>query len=187
MDTTSVSLLRRLQQPHEETAWQRFVDLYAPLVFHWGKRQGLKVEDAADLVQEVMATLVEKLPQFQYDPQRRFRGWLRTITRNKANDLHRRNKALPQTGREESLQNASAAEGDLFEEVEYRGYLVERAMRLMQAEFHDHVWQACWKLVVEGRTGAETARELNISPNMVYLAKSRVLGRLREELDGLID
>ncbi|QDU94500.1 sigma-70 family RNA polymerase sigma factor [Lignipirellula cremea] len=187
MDTTSVSLLRRLQQPHEETAWQRFVDLYAPLVFHWGKRQGLRVEDAADLVQEVMATLVEKLPQFQYDPQRRFRGWLRTITRSKANDLHRRNKALPQTGQEQSLQNVSAAEGDLFEEAEYGRFLIRQAMMLSQTEFPPHYWQASWKQIVEGLSVAQTARDLNISPTAVRVAKYRVLNHLRNELEGLLE
>jgi hypothetical protein len=82
MDSTSISLLRRLRQPNQEAAWQRFVDLYAPLIFHWSKNQGLTPTDASDLVQDVLAIVVEKLPEFEYDPQRRFRGWLRTVTVN---------------------------------------------------------------------------------------------------------
>ena len=81
MDSTSVSLLRRLREPDHDAAWQRFVDLYAPLIFHWAKNRGLNPTDAADLVQEVLVTLVAKLPEFEYDPTKRFRGWLRTVTR----------------------------------------------------------------------------------------------------------
>ena len=76
MDSTSISLLRRLRQPSPEDAWQRFVDLYAPLIFHWGRNQGLNATDASDLVQQVLSTLVIKLPEFEYDPKQRFRGWL---------------------------------------------------------------------------------------------------------------
>jgi len=188
MNSTSVSLLRRLREPNEEAAWRRFVELYAPLVFHWGKHQGLTATDAADLVQDVMALLVVKLPEFQYDPQRRFRGWLRTITVNKATDRHRRNKSQPQSGREESIQKISEqAAVDLFDEQEYRGYIVRRALTLMQAEFPDHYWRACWKLIIDGLSVAEVAHQLNLSLTTVRVAKCRVLKHLRDELSGLME
>jgi RNA polymerase sigma-70 factor (ECF subfamily) len=188
MNSTSVSLLRRLRKPNQDAAWQRFVDLYAPLIFFWGRGQGLSATDSADLVQEVMAILVVKLPQFEYDPKRRFRGWLRTVTINKAKDLHRQNTARPSSGHDEAIQSVTVANNvNLFDEAEYRNFLANRALELMKAEFRDQSWQACWKHVVEGTKAAEVARELGISVNMVYLAKSRVLTRLREELDGLLD
>ncbi len=188
MHSTSISLLRRLREPSPEAAWQRFVDLYAPLIFHWGRHEGLNATDVADLVQDVLAILVTKLPEFEYDPTQRFRGWLRTVTVNKARDFHRRNTARPSTGNEETIQRVAVVDAsDPFEEAEYRNYLIKRALELMQSEFRDPTWQACWKHVVEGRKAAEVAQELGISVNMVYLAKSRILGRLREELDGLLD
>ncbi len=187
MDSTSVSLLRRLRTPNQEAAWQRFVELYTPLVFHWSRRQGLATPDAADLVQEVLAILVTKLPEFEYDPNKRFRGWLRTITVNKARDFHRRQAARPATGNGETQQLAAAADVvDLFEEAEYRSFLVGRALELMRSEFRDEVWQACWQQVVEGKKAAEVAASLGLSLNVVYSAKSRVLRRLREELAGLM-
>ena len=73
MDTTSVSLLERLRQPADQQAWERFVRLYTPLLYHWARRLGLSSEDAADLVQDVLARLVAQLPQFTYDPGKRFR------------------------------------------------------------------------------------------------------------------
>jgi RNA polymerase sigma-70 factor (ECF subfamily) len=188
MDSTSVSLLRRLRQPNQEDAWERFVDLYAPLIYHWGRNQGLNSTDASDLVQEVLATLVAKLPEFEYDPTQRFRGWLRTVTVNKARDFQRRQATEPSTGVDDAIERIAVADAtDLFGEAEYRHFLVKRAMQLMQAEFQEQTWQACWKQVVEGRKAADVARELGITDNMAYLAKSRVLKRLREELDGLMD
>lgn len=188
MDPTSLSLLRRLRQPDQEAAWQRFVDLYAPLIFYWGRGHGLSATDSEDLVQEVMAIVVVKLPEFEYDPQRRFRGWLRTVTINKANDFHRRNTVRPSSGHSDAIRSVAVANDvDLFEEAEYRSFLVHRALELMRSEFRDESWQACWQHVVEGKKAADVARELGISINMVYLAKSRVLSRLREELEGLLD
>lgn len=188
MDSTSVSLLRRLRQPNQDAAWQRFVDLYAPLVFHWGRSQGLNTTDASDLVQEVMAVLISKLPEFEYDPTKRFRGWLRTVTVNKARDFQRRESARPDTGIDETIQAATVTTGDdLFEEQEYRAFLVGRALSLMRAEFQEQTWQACWKHVAEGRKASDVAREMGVTANAVHIAKCRVMRRLREELDGLME
>ena len=187
MDSTSVSLLRRLRQPNQEAAWQRFVDLYAPLIFFWGRGQGLNATDASDLVQEVLTTLVTKLPEFEYDPTQRFRGWLRTITVNKARDFHRRNSIRPNSGHEETIQEITAVNDvDLFDEAEYRSFLVNRVLAIMKTEFPENSWRACWDLVVEGRSGAEIASELGISESAVYVAKCRIMKRLRDELDGLL-
>jgi RNA polymerase sigma-70 factor (ECF subfamily) len=187
MDSTSVSLLRRLQSDDKETAWARFVDLYAPLIFYWGKSRGLNATDAADLVQEVLATLVVRLPEFEYDPKRRFRGWLRTITVNKASDFHRRNALRPSSGHENTIQYVAAAHEDVFEDAEYRNFLIGRALEVMRGEFRESTWQAAWKQIVDGRKAAEVAEELGISNNAVHVAKCRVVRRLREELDGLMD
>jgi RNA polymerase sigma-70 factor (ECF subfamily) len=77
-DRTPVSPLDRLRQPGEADAWTRFVHLYTPLLFQWASRAGLREHDAADLVQDVLTLLVQKLPEFTYDPAKSFRGWLRT-------------------------------------------------------------------------------------------------------------
>ena len=164
------------------------MDLYAPLIFHWGRSQGLRPTDASDLVQEVMAVMVTKLPEFEYDPTKRFRGWLRKITVNKARDFQRRQSARPVTEIDESSEAVDSANGvDLFEESEYRSFLVNRALTTMKAEFPEHAWQACWKLAVEGLSGAEVSKQLGISENAAYVAKSRILRRLREELADLLE
>src|ERR1700722_11673297 len=91
---TPASLLQRLRQPDEQGAWERFVDLYTPLIFFWACRMRLQAQDAADLVQDVFTTLLQKLPEFHYDPGKSFRAWLRTLTVNRWRDSLRRKAAV---------------------------------------------------------------------------------------------
>jgi RNA polymerase sigma-70 factor (ECF subfamily) len=188
MDTTNFSLLERLKLPVDERAWSRFVDLYTPMIYSWSRQVGLQESDAADLVQEVFAVLVRKMPDFIYDRRKSFRAWLRTVTLNKWRDHHRRLAARPnQLTGAVLLEVAEPELDDSLCETEYRQQLVARALELMQEEFKPTTWKACWEFVVAGRSAAEVAAQLGISENAVHLAKGRVLRRLRKELAGLLD
>ncbi|MDX1967548.1 MAG: sigma-70 family RNA polymerase sigma factor [Planctomycetaceae bacterium] len=188
MDSTSVSLFRRLREPQPDAAWQRFVDLYGPLIFRWGCQKGLSATDAADLVQDVLATLLVKLPEFEYDPTRRFRGWLRTIVVNRACDLRRRNARLPANAADEVLAQLTVVEDvDLFLDAEYCRLLVHRALELLRSEFSSATWEAGRRQLLEGVRAGDAAQQLGLSLNAAYLAKSRLLSRLREELAGLME
>jgi RNA polymerase sigma-70 factor (ECF subfamily) len=186
--STPLSLLQRLQRSPQAESWERFVDLYAPLLFAWTARLRLSDHDAADLVQDVFATLVEKLPHFQYDADKSFRAWLKTILLNRWRQWQRKAAAASRGGGNAALADLSceAEEPDLAEE-EYRRHLAQRALAIMQADFEPTTWKACWELVVNERSAVEVAAELGITINAVYLAKSRILRRLREELQGLLD
>lgn len=188
MTTTSTSLLIRLREPTDREAWSRFVKLYGPLIFKWARRTGLQPEDASDLVQDVMALLVRKLPEFQYDQSRSFRSWLKTVTINKWREKCRR-RSLPMsdvTASGLARLPDQQDEADFWEQ-EYRQQVVARAMELMQHEFQPTTWQACRRYVLGEASPDELAREYNISVWTIYSAKSRLLKRLREELDGLLD
>jgi RNA polymerase sigma-70 factor (ECF subfamily) len=185
MNTTPVSLLERLHAPGDQSAWERFVDLYTPLLYHWGRCAGLQESDVADLVQDVFQILVQKLPTFAYDRNRTFRGWLRTVLLNQWRATLRRRTEHPLDPGE-----VAVGEGDVREETmekEYRDYLVTRALHVMKTDFQPTTWQACWEHVARGRPVSEVASELGITVRAVYLAKGRVLRRLREELAGLWD
>jgi RNA polymerase sigma-70 factor, ECF subfamily len=184
MHTTHISLLERLRQPQEEEAWQRFVQLYTPLLMHWSRKLGLSDHDAADLVQDVLLVLVRKMPEFQYQPGRTFRGWMRTVLINKWRDRPRHGKAGPL---ESDVMPQVPSGDDELEAREYRLYVLAQALRIMVKDFEHSTWQACWETVVGGRSGAEVAAELGLTVNAVYLAKARVLGRLRRDLAGLMD
>ena len=184
MHTTSVSLLERLREPGEQDAWKRFVQLYTPLLLHWSRDVGLDKNDSADLVQDVLLLLMKKLPEFNYDPELSFRGWLRTLTLNKWRELQRRKSVATNI---EFADRPDPRPSDPFSEIEYREHLVRRAMQLMQSEFEPTTWRACWEFVVADRPAADVAKEMGISVAVVYSAKYRVLRRLRQELEGLLD
>jgi RNA polymerase sigma-70 factor (ECF subfamily) len=187
MLTTSTSLLNRLRQPNQPQAWERFVKLYAPLLLVWARRQGLREADAEDLVQQVLLKLLDELPAYQRGAGQSFRGWLFRVTANQCQDFRRRKatRALPAADGLANLADPSPA-ADL-EEQEYRRLLVQRGLQVVRPDFNETTWAAFTRVMLEGRSPAEVAAELNVSTNAVYLARHRVLTRLREELDGLLD
>lgn len=187
MDSTSPSLLLRLRDRADHDAWNRFVQLYTPLLAHWGRRAGLADSDLRDLIQEVFTLLLARLPEFQYDDRQSFRGWLRTVTLNKWRELGRRRRLEPVAPEAKLWQELSAAATDEFWEQEYNAFLVARAMQLMRQHFSPQTWRACLATVMDGRSAADVAAELKISEASVYQARSRVLRRLRDELSDLLE
>lgn len=189
MNTTSTSLLIRLRQPTDRAAWSRFVQLYGPLIYKWAQSTGLQPNDAADLVQDVMTLLLRKLPEFHYDKSRSFRSWLKTVTLNKWREMSRK-RSLPVSDVTASglarLPDAGAAK-DEFWENEYRQEVVARAMAMMKSDFKPATWKACQRYLLGEGTPDELAAEFGVSVWTIYSAKSRLIKRLREELDGLLD
>lgn len=188
MVSTSVSLLNRIRTTSSDLDWNRFVDIYAPLIFYWGRQKGLQPEDSAELVQDVLTDLVTKLRTFEYDPRQRFRGWLRTIVVNRAINSRRRITKSPQTGHELQLHLANVEDdNDLLGNTQYFSQVALQTLRLLQCEFEPATWQAGWFQIVDGRKAGEVASELGMTINAAYLAKSRLLNKLRSELEGLFD
>jgi RNA polymerase sigma-70 factor (ECF subfamily) len=186
VDKTPVSLLERLRKPGDQEAWSRFVHLYTPLLYVWVRRLRLDPDDAKDLVQDVFTTLVDKLPGFEYDPGRRFRGWLWTVAINKVRE-RRRQRTLVSIGPIESDMASGDDSVAEFTEEEYRRFITHRALQLMQADFEPTTWRSFWEHVSHGRTAADVAAEFGISIGAVYAAKTRILSRLRSELKDLLD
>jgi RNA polymerase sigma-70 factor (ECF subfamily) len=171
-------------------AWRRLAYLYGPLVYGWCRRQGLQASDCEDVVQEVFLTVVVRVADFQR--QRTggtFRGWLWAITRHKLGDWIRRAKA-----REKPLgdraQPSTALETPSAEAEEPAGpsapgkvgSLYRRALELIRPEFEDQSWETFCRVVLQGQKAADVAADLGLTRNAVYIAKSRILNRLREVL-----
>ncbi|HRX78757.1 MAG TPA: sigma-70 family RNA polymerase sigma factor [Pirellulaceae bacterium] len=188
--STSRSLIRmlKLKQAH---AWHRLAVLYGPVVLHWCRRAGLQQADADDVVQEVFRTVAQRVSDFRHEsPGDTFRGWLWTITRNKLGDFIRRQRATTQPvgGTDAQLQMAALPDDDATLETVGRddfGALYRRALDLIRVEFKPATWDSFWRVVVDEQSPADVANELGVSVNAVYVAKSRVLSRLREELGDL--
>jgi len=187
------SLLERLKVESPE-AWRRLVHLFGPLVYQWCRRQGLQAADATDVGQEVFRVVACRIGRFRRDrPADTFRGWLWTITRSKIADHWRRRERQPQaTGGSTAqirLDELAAAEpaGPPPSDPPTESSLYQRGLQLIQDEFTERTWKAFWRVAVDGRSPAEVAAETGLSVNSVYLAKSRVLHRLREELGDLLE
>jgi RNA polymerase sigma-70 factor (ECF subfamily) len=188
MQKTPVSLLERVRNQSDQEAWGRFVQLYTPLLFYWARRCGLQADDAADLTQDVFVTLFQKLPEFAYDQHKSFRSWLRQVTLNHWRDRQRRAATRPLPGDADRLDALEAPhEIAALDEDEYQQHLMSQALRIMRADFQPVTWQAFWEHGVLGRQAAEVAAETGLSLAAVYGAKFRVLSRLRQELQGLLD
>lgn len=185
--TTSLTLLDRLRSPSDQEAWSRFARLYTPLLYYWCRRAGLHEQDSADLVQDVFVTLVQKLPEFQYDRQKSFRSWLRVVTLNKWRERQRKAQLQPVACTATVADDVAERENWGLEETEYRLELVRCTMPIIEPEFSPVTWRAFTQHVVEGQGAVEVAGRLGIRVGTVYAAKCRVLNRLREELRGLLE
>ncbi len=186
---TSHDLLNGLKTDDAQ-AWDRFVFLYAPLVYRWCRRWDLRDQDIADILQDVFQSVATHIAAFRKDSTGdTFRGWLRTIARNKVQDHFRRLAREPEGvgGTDAQIRLTSlpavgpADDQDSPDETAER-LLLSRGLDLIRGEFEDRTWKAFWGTTVEGRETKEVAAELQMSPGAVRVAKSRVLRRLREEL-----
>jgi RNA polymerase sigma factor (sigma-70 family) len=193
MDETRQSLLLRAQNG-EANAWKDVTDLYRPLVFGWLNRQGVPASDLEDLSQEVLLSVVTHLPTFQVSGQRgAFRAWLRTIVCRRTADYWRaldtKTQATGGSGAIAALQQIADPDSELNRQwdEEHDQYVVHCLLDLVEKNFEPVSLQAFRRLTLDGAGGAEVAQELGLSISAVYVAKSRVLARIRQEAEGLID
>jgi len=144
-------------------------------------------------MQEVFQAVFQGVARFQRNAAgQSLRGWLWTITRNKICDHFRRRTNEPAadggTAAHVRLDDLAALpEVNSEPEAAYVAELAHRALTLIQTEFATSTWQAFWAMAVDGLTAAEAAERLGLTQAAVFKAKSRVLNRLRNELDGLLD
>jgi RNA polymerase sigma-70 factor (ECF subfamily) len=188
---TRASLLLRLrQQPEDRQAWSEFVRRYGPQLYAWCRRWGLQDSDANDVTQAVLLKLAVRLRTFDYDPQRRFRGWLRRLTHNAWSDwVGARQRAVPGSGDSQvQLVLASIeAREDLAARLEqaFDQELLELAAGRVRLRVAPHTWEAFRLTALEGRSGAEAAATLGMQVGTVFKAKCTVQKLLREEVEQL--
>jgi RNA polymerase sigma-70 factor (ECF subfamily) len=193
MNETRHSLLIRAQTG-EENAWKLLTELYRPLIIGLLNRQGVPPGDLEDLSQEVLLSVVKYLPSYQHSGNRgAFRSWLRTIVCNRATDYWRSLDAATQaqggSGATAALQQIADPDSDMNRQwdEEHDRYVLDCLLDLVEQEFEPMTLKAFRRLAFDGVSGAEAAQELGVSVAAVYMAKSRVLARIRQEAEGLID
>jgi RNA polymerase sigma-70 factor (ECF subfamily) len=187
--STDPSLLLRVRNPRDHEAWTQFVHAYGPLIYGYARKQGLQDADAADLMQEALRVLAGAVRGLEYDPAKgSFRGWLFGVVRHQLLRFWSR-RGRPGEGTGSTSEHVRleevpdpAGEGDAAWDEEYERRQFAWAAERVQAQVQPSTWQAFWRTAVEGQSGQEVAASLGMSVAAVYLAKSRVMARIKEQI-----
>ena len=183
---TRHSLILRLPDKRDIDAWDQFVAVYQPLVYRLARSKGLQDADASEVVQEVLVAVSRAVDRWNPDVERgRFRDWLFTIARNLViNYLTRRKPASIGSGDTAvnmllNQQPDPSAESSTQFDGEFRRELFYWAADEVRKQVKPKTWDAFWQTSIEAKAIADVATELGMTVGAVHIARSRVLGRLR--------
>ncbi len=184
---TSRSLLLRIRDARDQAAWAEFTEIYTPLIFRFCRSRRLQEADASDVTQDVLRAVAQSIGGFDYEPRRgKFRNWLFKVVRSKLSnflDARRRNpQGTGSTTLHERLDQQPAEGAEESWDQEYIEHVLRWASEKVRAEFQDRTWQAFWRTAVHAEAAAKVAQSLEMTLGAVYVARSRVLGRLKEAL-----
>jgi len=193
-NSTSTSLIDQVKQG-DQAKWEQLVRLYNPLVRYWCRGKVTCPEDTEDVVQEVFTTVFRSLGEFKKQPHRgAFRAWLKKITGYKLQEHWKLGRKQPvAAGGSEALERIAALpdpfgeESSTEEDASERCLLLRGAMELVRLEFENTTWQAAWQTAVESQSPAVVGHALGMKVAAVYVAKSKVLARLRQVMGDLLE
>ena len=183
---TRASLILRLPDAADALAWDEFTAVYAPLVYRLARRRGLQPADADDLVQEVLTAVTRSVDGWLANSGRGpFRAWLLTIARNLTVNHLTRAKTRPLGSNDCDVarnlaQQAFNGQPDSEFDLEYRREVFRWAAEQVRAAVTEKTWDAFWRSSVDEQPVEAVAKQLGMSVGSVYIAKSRVMARLRE-------
>ena len=188
---TRPSLLARIRNARDSVAWGQFTEIYTPLIYGYARKCGLQEEDAADVTQEVLSSIARAVGKLEYDPQRgSFRGWLFTVVRNQLRNFlasqRRRTRGTGDPAVHQLLEQQAGKEPqDPLWDQEYERRLFAWAAAQVRDSVEGRTWQAFWRTAVEGQSPKAVASQLAMTVANVRLAKSRVMVRLKEQIQRL--
>lgn len=198
---TRHSLIARLKDPSDQTAWEEFVAIYRPVVYRVAIQKGLQSADAEDVAQTVMVSVARAVDKWEPDPRRaKFRTWLNRIAVNAAINALTRSKpdrgsgdtanlnllsGVPDPSRPHS-QLVNGPESNLVR-LEFRRESFRVAARQIKSEFENDTWQAFWLTAVDGISAQSVAKQLGKKTGSIYTAKSRVMKRLQNRVAEMTD
>lgn len=188
---TRPSLIVQLKDPRNEPAWSEFVCAYEPFLMQLVRRQGTPERHVADITQQLLMVIAKSVAGWNDDgKQASFRRWLSQVARNVVI------KFMARERREISGQGGT----DFFEHLvqqpdlgamdatagKYEHELVVWAADKVRSEFHEASWKAFWATQIQGKSVADVASELGVSPGSIYMSRSRILARIREKIQEVL-
>lgn len=192
MPQTPRSLLDRVSDGKRSADWERFVTIYHPLLHRWIGPVLLQPADADDVVQDVLTVVVAKLPEFHHNGSAgAFRSWLRSILSHRLQNFWRKKLHTPATGPafDDFFTRLDDPHGELARlwDRDHDRHLVATLLDAIRPDVQPMTWKAFWRTAIEEASPSQVAAELGLTTNAVFIARSRVLQRLREEARGLLD
>ncbi|MCM2371026.1 RNA polymerase sigma factor [Aporhodopirellula aestuarii] len=190
---TRATLLLRLRDPGDSDAWGDFLRDYGPMIYRFVRSRGLQDADAADVVQDVLRSVGNAIDRFDYAKEKGgFRAWLFTITRNKlATYFEKRKRTSPtanDTTQFELLKQATGGKNELDErwELEHQRLVAAKAMEILKPTIEPNTWKAFELTAIDGLAAEEAGASLGMSKGAVYVARSRVTAKLRDEVTRIL-
>lgn len=182
--TTPPSLLDRIRDHDNTSAWETFCDVYSPLLYDYCRKRGLQSSDAADVVQEVLLRVAKGISKFEYDPAKgRFRDWLYQIVYHEICRMAQKRKPNIPIANEPEMEDTANREWD----EHFHNHILRTALERVKPRFEESTWDAFTLVWLHNESPNYVARKLARPLDFVYLSKSRVLKRLRLEVEQLAD
>lgn len=184
---TRASLIVRLPNAEDAPAWMEFAETYEPFVYQFARRRGLQDSDARELVQEVFLGVAKAVKRFEPDQERaKFRTWLLRIARNQLlTQVSKRRDRVVDSDAWHNLEGELAKDEPASSELNYRREVFHWASQRVQRSVQPETWAAFWQTSVAGRSVADVAGQLDVAKGFVYVARSRVIQKLRQEIHRL--
>ena len=187
---TRLSLILRIRDPQNEQAWAEFAEIYEPLVYRLARGNGFQHADAADLTQDVLVAISSAIERWDPDPEcGSFHGWLSRIARNLMINLMVQQRRHPRGSGHSDIKSlldevpVEDGEASALFDREYRRELFQWAARQIKPKFQEQTWQAFWRTAVDHEQATRVASDLKISVGSVYVARCRVMARLRKTIE----
>lgn len=193
-DVTSLTLLERLRTDGETASWHELQSLYQPLIRKWLAKYSIQDADAEDLVQEVMLTVSKEIDSFDHNGRTgAFRAWMRNILANRLLMFWRSQKRVAKVAQDSNLQRQieelqdPASNMSRIWDRDHDQIIAYQLLQKSQRHFTEQTWECFRRFALEGEPAKKVADSLGVTVNSVFIAKSRVLARLREEAKGIVD
>jgi RNA polymerase sigma-70 factor, ECF subfamily len=183
METTRPSLLIRVRNRQDQTAWYEFDSIYRPMLIRFGLARGLNATEAEEVAQQCLAAITQHIESFEYDPTKgRFKGWLRTMVHNRMKNLLRdRHEGQADSQDFKRTQQREEAPDELFDRI-WRQEHLKHCLRLIQKEVEPSSFKAFVAHVIDEQPVEKICGEFKMTANQVHAIKSRMLKRIRQRM-----